>query len=152
MNTGRCSVIGSGLWSYFQSNIMRLKRCNAVALGHRGGYLYVITVNIHSNKTVSAEFFSFLHQETEPKEILCLILNMCILVLAHFATKSFGRNHQHPSERKTKPQTHPLKSNEDEWRFKIFHFQTSRMFSYEFYLFRINLKKVIIQNALHLKK
>lgn len=26
------------------------------------------------------------------------------------------------------------------------------MFSYEFYLFRINLKKVIIQNALHLKK
>lgn len=61
---------------------------------------------------------------------------MCILVLAYFATQSFGTNHQHPSERKMKPQTHPLKSNEDE--FKTFHFQTSQMFSYEFYLFRIN--------------
>lgn len=83
---------------------------------------------------------------------LCPTLNMCILVLAYFATQSFWRNHQHPSERKVKPQTHPLKSNEGEWRFKTFHFQTSQMFSYEFYLFRINLKKVIIQNALHLKK
>lgn len=49
---------------------MRLKRCNAIALGHSGGYLHVITVNTHSNKTVSAEFFSFVHQDSESKKIV----------------------------------------------------------------------------------